>query len=250
LRIHLAPIGFEEVLRIVAPMIRLRADAVILLTYSQTGRERFSLEKVVQQLKDARIPTKIVECDILDTSQVVNQIGAVVTAAPQHEYFYNVSTGPRTASVAGVIAGMFWQVRPYFVSVDDQAKPVHFERDFPVTGDPRFIPTFQVSLLDQSAVVVLEHLAGSQEPVSKRQILVELKEKGIVGPRQKAKVSPQALYGQLDAILRKLESWGFVELKGRGKSMRIAITDKGIEGRKMFFHVLNPQKPLDLIVKS
>lgn len=242
--------GFDEVLRVVEPLKRLRADAALLLTYSQTGRGRFSLEKIVQELKDNRVPTKIIECDTFDTSQVVNQIGSIVTAAPQHEYFYNVSTGPRTASIAGVIAGMFWNVRPYYVTVDDQARPVHFEHDFPVTGDPRFIPTFEVSLLDQSAVEVLEHLASSEESLSKRQILTELKDKGIIGPRQKTKVSPQALYGQLDAIIRKLEAWGFVELEGRGKGTRVLITDKGIEGRKMFFHVLSRQKPLELPTRT
>lgn len=249
LRIHLAPIS-SEVLRVVEPMKRLRADIAILLAYSQTDRTRFTLDKIVQQLNEYRIQTKVIECDIFDMSQVVNQIGSIVTAAPLHDYFCNVSTGPRTASIAGVIAGMFWHVRPYFVFVNDQAKPVHFENDFPIVGEPRFIPTFEVSALDQSAVAALECLTGSVGPMSKRQLLGELKRGGFVGPRQKEQVSPQALYGQLDVILRKLESWGFIESRGRGKGMHIAITDKGIEGRKMFFHVLNPQKPLDLRTSS
>jgi hypothetical protein len=141
---------------------------------------------------------------------------------------------------------MFWRVRPYYVAVNEQAKPVHGESDFPTVGPPQFIPTFEIPPLDKPAIAALECIAGKNEPISKRLLMGHLKGIGIVGPRQKEKVSAQALYGQLESILRKLDAWGFVELVGRGKLMRIKITDKGIECRKMFFHISNPSKPLSL----
>jgi len=246
LRVHLAPVGFE-VLRVTEPMKILHADVAILLTLSQTDRTRFNVEKIIHDLKESRIQTQVIECNIWNTSEVVNEVGSIVTASPQHDYLFNVSTGTRTAGIAGVIAGMFWHVLPYYVAVNDQAKPVHSEQDFPLSGFPQFIPTFEIPLLDQATVAALEYIAGKQEPLPKRLLLAHLRDDGIVGPRQKRTVSPQALHGQVDSILHKLESWGFVDLVGRGKQMRVRITDKGIEGRKMFFHVLNPRKPLSVL---
>jgi hypothetical protein len=246
LRVHFAPVGFE-VLRVTEPMKTLHADVALLLTYSQTDRARFQVANIVNDLKDRRIQAQVIECNIWSTSEVVNEVGSIVTASPQHDYLFNVSTGTRTAGIAGVIAGMFWHVLPYYVTVDDQAKPVHSERDFPVSGPPQFVPTFEIPLLDEPTVAALEYIAGKQEPIPKRLLLAHLRDNGVVGPRQKQTVSPQALHGQVDSILHRLESWGFVDLVGRGKRMQVRITERGIEGRKMFFHVLNPRKPLSVL---
>lgn len=247
LRVHLAPVG-SEVLRVVEPMKALHADVALLMTLSRTDRSRFITEKIKSDLEKNHIHAQVIECNILDTSEVVNEVGSIVSSSPGHEYFFNVSTGARTASIGGVIAGMFWRVRPYYVAVNDQAKPVHGEGDFPTSGLPQFIPTFEIPPLDKTAIAALEYMAGKNEPISKRMLMDYLKDKGIVGPRQKEEVSEQALYGQLDSILRKLDTWGFVDLIGRGKLMRIKVTDRGVEGRKMFFHMSNPRKPLPLLV--
>jgi hypothetical protein len=61
----------------------------------------------------------------LQTPKVVNEMGSIVSSSPQHEYFFNVSTGTRAASIGGVIAGMFWHVRPYYVEVNELAKTVN-----------------------------------------------------------------------------------------------------------------------------
>jgi hypothetical protein len=207
-------------------------------------------EKIINDLEKNHIQTQIIECNVLNTSEVVNEVGSIVTASPQHDYLFNVSTGARTASIAGVIAGMFWHVRPYYVAVDDQAKSLTLEGDFPTIGSPQFIPTFEIPLLERKAIEALEYIAGKNEPIPKRSLIGYLKETGIVGPRQKEEVSEQALYGQLDSILQKLDAWGFVDLIGRGKLMRIRITDRGIEGRKMFFHMSNPRKPLSVLMSK
>jgi len=55
------------------------------------------------------------------------------------------------------------------------------------------------------------------------------------------------LHGQLDSILQKLMNWGFIEVSGRGKALRIAATEKGKAGTRMFHHVLNPRKPIAVL---
>ena len=246
LRVHLAPIG-PEVLRVVEPMRALFADVALLMTVSSTDRSRFVTDKIVRSLERNGTRSQVVECDVRDTSQVVNEVGAIVSSSPQHEYFFNSSTGTRAASIGGVIAGMFWKVKPYYVEINEQAKTVNGEGDYPTRGSPQFIPTFEIPPLDKTAIIALELLAGKDEPVPKSLVIGDLKAKGVIGPRQKEEVSEQALYGQLDSILHKLETWGFIDLVGRGKQTRIRVTEKGIEGRKMFFHILNPRKPLSIL---
>ncbi len=246
LRVHVAPVE-KEVLRVIEPMKSLYADLALVMTPSSTGPLSLVPEKIKRQLEAKDIPTQIVECNIQDTSEVVNAIGSIVSLYPRHEYFFNASTGTRAASIGGVIAAMFWGVRPYYVDVNEQAKPVNGEGDYPTRGSPRFIPTFEIPPLDKAAISALEYVAGTNQPVSKGMLIGHLKEKRIVGPRQQEEVSDQALYGQLDTILHRLDTWGFIDLIGRGKQTRIKVTDRGIEGRKMFFHILNPRRSISIL---
>jgi len=231
-------------------MKTLHADIALLMLLSRTDPLLSLTELIVKHLEENRVRTQVLECNVLNTSEVVNEVGSIVTASPHHEYLFNVSTGARTASIAGVIAGMFWHVRPYYVEVNERAKPIHSEHDLPTSGPPRFIPTFEIPMLDHAAIKALEFIAGMNDPIPKKSLLSHLRETGVVGPRQSERVSPQALHGQVDSILHKLDTWGFVELTGRGKYMRIRITDKGIEGRKMFFHMLKPRKPLPILTSK
>src|SRR6266705_953263 len=246
LRVHFAPIGFE-VVRVVEPMKTLKADVAILLTLSRTDRARFCLEKIAELLGQLGISTHVVECDVWDASSVVNEVGAIVAATPSHEFLFNVSTGPKTACMGGLISGMFWSVRPYYIAVNYAAKTVHMEQDYPVSGRPQFVPTFEIPILDETSIRALSFITSALASLQKREVLDHLRERGSIGPRQKAKVTPQALHGQLDSILQKLMNWGFIEVSGRGKALRIAATEKGKAGTRMLHHVLNPRKPIAVL---
>jgi hypothetical protein len=56
--------------------------------------------------KESRIQTKVVECNTWSTSQVVNKVRSVVTASPQHRYFFNAATGTRATDIAGKKIGL------------------------------------------------------------------------------------------------------------------------------------------------
>lgn len=246
LRVHFIPVG-TEIQRVVEPLKVLHADVALLLTSGSTDRARYLLPKIEEKLKKSSILSEEINCNVLDPSEVVNEVGNIVTSAPRHEYFFNVSTGTRNAAIAGIMAGMFWQVIPYYVPVDDQMKGIDSEQDYPVNGPPSFIPTFDVPILEKPALRALEFIASKNRPCQKKEVLTYLSESGVIGPRLKTSVSPQALHGQLDSILDKLNIWGFIEQTNRGKKMSIGITRKGIEGMKMFFHMLKPKVPLDVL---
>ena len=113
LRVHFVPIGYE-VQRVVEPLVHLRADVALLLTKSITDRASSSLHKIEQLLNEEAIQFQVIELNIWDTSVVIDQVGAVISSARSNDYFFNLSTGPKTTTIAGTIAAMLWPIKPYY----------------------------------------------------------------------------------------------------------------------------------------
>jgi hypothetical protein len=231
--------GFE-VQRVVVPARTLRADVVVLLTKSREDHARDPLKCALRELARARIRHHVVECDIWDPPTVVNEVGGIVTVAPQHEYFFNVSTGAKTACIGGTIAAMFWPMRPYYQPVDYSAKPLAGKDDYPTKDRVQFVPTFETPRLDMVTVETLAFLVRLGRSISKRELMAHMREVESIRPRTKAQVTPQALHAQADVILRRLESWGFLDITGRGRKMLLRVTEMGSGGERMFRHLLHP----------
>lgn len=241
LRVHFAAVGFE-VDRIVRPMEDMKADVGVLLSYSYTDRAQKPFEEVVRKLKSDGLGPLILNTDLWDPSQVVDVVGATVSSAPQHEYFFNVSTGPKPACVAGTMAAMFWRIRPYYAGVD-YSKELFGPGDHPTVGPPTFITTMVAAPPDKQSMMALAFLVTRAKPVSKKELLAHMVSTRSIGAQSGESASPQSLHGQLDSVLGRLEAWGFVRREGRGKPMRIHLTDSGKGGYKMFHHSLAPRPP-------
>jgi len=246
LRVHFVPIGYE-VQRVVEPLVHLRADVALLLTKSITDRASSSLHKIELRSKEEGIQFQVIELNIWDTSVVIDQVGAVISSARNNDYFFNLSTGPKTTTIAGTIAAMLWPIKPYYSMVNYEGKTGLNQADFPVEGPPLFVPTFETPGLDKTTLETLEFIVFQPNPISKRELISSLKSKGAIRARQKVRVTPQALQAQTDVILRRLESWGFLAIEGRGKATKIQATEMGRAGAKMFHHVLYP-RPLPTIL--
>ena len=242
LRVHFVPLGYD-VARAVSPAKELRADVVLLLVPARNARPGPPLRRALRVLDAAHIQREVLECDVWDPPSVVDEVGNILIAAPRHDYYFNVSTGPRTASVGGTIASMFWRVRPYYQPVAYVDSSVVSTVDAPVTGPPFFVPTFEAPLLDASAVETLRFLATQTVALSKRQLMAHMRDAETIYPRVKSRVSPQAFHAQANVILRHLLAWGFVEATGHAKRMRIRATEMGRGGARMFRHMIEPRTP-------
>ena len=240
LRVHLAPLGYD-VDRVVSPARNLRADAVILITERRDNRPRSPFQRVRKLLARSHILVDAVECNIWDPPSVVDEAGNLLRGAPVHEYFFNVSTGARTAGVGGTIASMFWRIRPYYQPVAYVDSSVVSPVDAPVVGTPFFIPTFEAPSLDVGDVDTLRFLVRQPRPISKRQLMAYMREAAIIRPRTKASVSPQAFHAQANVVLRHLLAWGFVATTGHGKGLRVRSTEMGQGGARMFRHMTEPR---------
>jgi len=241
-RVHLAAVGFE-VERLFQPMVSMHADIALLLMRSTTDRQR-AMETFheVSRLLDAKgVRVEPVYCDLWDTNDVVNTLGGIFSAAPAHSYFFNASTGPKPACIAGVVAASYWPVQTYYVAADYDAPIVHGAQDYPVKGQPSFFTALSVEGPDSGSMAVMTHLVKRGEPVRKKDLIAAMETQGLIGLRSQRAATPQALHGQVDTILWRLEKWGFVQLSGHGKGLRISLTEHGKGGYLMFHHRIYPR---------
>jgi hypothetical protein len=218
-------------------MVAMHADVAILLTRG-TDRPRAidTLREVGRLLKKHRIKMEPVICDLWETNGVVNTIGGIVSAAPAHTYFFNASVGPKPACIAGVVSASFWPVQAYYVAADYDTPPVRWEHDHRVKGQPRFFTALSAEGPDEGSMAVMTYLVGRGQAARKKEVIQSMENQGLIGSRSNRAASPQALHGQLDTILWRLERWGFVRLDGHGKSLRISLTEHGKGGYVMFHH--------------
>lgn len=242
LRVHFAPIGWE-VERLVSPAVEMRADFVYLLIASTTDRTAKSLKACRDILKNKRIKSKVLEVDLWDAGMVVNSVAKIVNSAPGHDYFFNLSTGPKPASLGGLICGMFWEIAPYYVPADYTQDVARWQGDYRALGSAKQMVRFRIPPLDRDSVLLLSYIATEARPVAKLFLLGKLREAGVIGPRAKTEVTEQAFYGQLNALLERLSAMKLIVVEGKGRRARIALTAEGRDGYKMFHHVLFPSPP-------
>lgn len=240
LRVHLVPLGFD-VARAVTPAVELRADVVVFLVERADDRPRSPMARALRALRSHRIAATVQECDIWDPAAVVDEVGNLLVAVPDHDYSFNVSTGARTASVGGTIASMFWPIRPYYQPVAYVDSSIVSPVDAPVTGSPFFIPTFELPSPDTAAVDTLRYLVEQPTPISKQLLMRHMRAARTIHARVPTPITPQAFHAQANVILRHLVDWGFAATDGHGKRMRIRATEIGRGGARMFRHVVAPR---------
>jgi hypothetical protein len=243
-RVHLAAVGFE-VERLYQPLVSMHAEIAILLMRSWTDRPRAleTLQQVTRLLKQKHIRTESVSCDLWDTNDVVNTIGGIMSAVPAHDYYFNASTGPKPSCIAGVLAASFWPVKTYYVAADYGRPGVRWDEDRHVKGPPKFFTALSTEGPDAAAMAVMTQLVTRGEPVRKKDLIEAMTKEGLIGAASQRASSPQALHGQVDSILWRLEKWGFVRLAGHGKALRISLTEHGKGGYLMFHHRIYPRTP-------
>ena len=242
LRVHVGAVGFE-VERLYQPMVAMEADVALLLMRSTTDRPQAmeTFDEVSRLLQENHVKTEPVYCDLWDTNDVVNTLGGIFSGAPAHSYFFNASTGPKPACIAGVVAASFWPVETYYVAADYDSPVVRGVLDFRVRGPPRFFTALSVEGPDPGSMAVMTHLVKRGEPVRKKELIAAMETQGLIGSGSDRASTPQALHGQIDSILWRLERWGFVNLSGHGKGLRISLTEHGKGGYLMFHHRIYPR---------
>lgn len=246
LRVHFVPVG-SHVERMVVPIQKLRADVVLFVTQSRKDAFKEYLEEALSVVRKGRSQAEVIECNIWDAPAVVNEVGGVVTSAPNHDYLFNVSTGTKPACLGGSMASMFVPVRPYYQPVEYEGPLGQGKRPPRLLDDIQFFPTFKAPPFGRIDVETLRFVIRANAPLRKKELMDHLKEHQLIAPKERTVVTKQAYHAQTDVILARLESWGFIRIHDRGRRMRIEATDLGQGGARMFDYILNPRKPLEVL---
>jgi hypothetical protein len=142
LRVHIIPVGDDEIDRIVRPAQEWRADKIYFLRFR--GKDIF--ERVHDQAKQELLQEQVVkvedifevECDYYDFTELVGTYARIMhdEEGLGNHVFINVSTGGKLNSIAGMMAAMLFGATPYFCKKDFETNSIPPE---PVILDfPRF----------------------------------------------------------------------------------------------------------------
>jgi hypothetical protein len=238
-RIHIAPVGFE-VERVTDPLEADRADRVYLLTRAERDRAAPFVDEVTRRLRRASWPieVRVVRTDLWDVFHALGSLRTIFetegrtdrTARDVVPLRVNVSTGTKITAIAGTLACMLWNGRPYYAQVSrawysDRTPRVGEVHDVVDRVEP--VGVYELRAPAQELIEILEALDRRGGVLRKRELLREL---GLdrPGPDGGPAVSAQAQHGRLRRRLDPLERrWGFVRTESAGPRARVQLTEQG-----------------------
>ncbi len=138
LRVHIIPIGDDLVDRIVRPAEVRRADRIYLMNFR--GKTLFEElhTQVKQQLLERRIvpASELIEkqCDFYNFTEILQTYAKIIRQEQQagNTIFFNVSTGGKINSLAGMLACLLFGGIPYFCQQDFEEEKEHRIPDPPI----------------------------------------------------------------------------------------------------------------------
>ena len=232
LRVHIIPVGFDSV-RVTDPLIKGKADRVYLIRHNTDKRRGHKIyydwiiDKLAKDLKSIEIKEKNV--DLWNLDKLVEAIRTIITEEKRQDnhMYVNVSTGPKVAGIAGMLACMICDAEPYYVHLDySKDKAVNDVKELPVLKTTN-LPAYKIQQPTSEQLIILNLLKNG--PMRKSDIIVELEKLNIIKPADPSvEFSVYAKHGQLRTILEPMKKdWGFVEIETRSKRSDVSITGKG-----------------------
>jgi uncharacterized protein DUF6293 len=232
LRVHICPVGFE-VLRIVEPLIRMRADKAYLLSYhDEMGLSYATKVKHALKRKDKSIEIVENSIELWDLFKCIACFKQIIQQEKGNLVYINVSTGTKVTAIAGTIVSMLMDTIPYYARVDYDQRP---PRDMHTIGDAFVIPVYRILSPKNDAVHILELLSQSREPMSKKDLIEKLQRVEVIKSASGSTLSPSAAHNQLRTLLAPLEKeWKFVNVMSRGRASLVELTEDGKRALEVF----------------
>jgi hypothetical protein len=120
--VHIVPIGDDLVDRIVRPAELRRADRIYLINFREKTLFKEIETQVKQELLKLRTVPELIErqCDFYNFSEILQTYARIIHQEQQagNAIFFNVSTGGKMNSLAGMLACLLFGVTPYFCMQD------------------------------------------------------------------------------------------------------------------------------------
>jgi CRISPR locus-related DNA-binding protein len=238
LRIHISPVGYDSVDRVMDALTRFRADRVYLVSYRKDDPAAKQFKKVKDALH-AHKEIEVVEIfvDIWDLFSCLEKYREIFSKEQKNHIYVNVSTGSKIVSIAGMLACMLWNGTPYYTRIDytDGSESKSKPEDRKVTGTD-FLPVYEISRPTEESMKVLETINSVGGKMTKKALIERLQSREYqmipqFGPSQ----TKSAPHSRLRAILDPLEKhWHFVEVRSKGRKSEVSLTEQGTSALKIF----------------
>lgn len=244
-RVHLAGLGFREWERVTFALETLKADVLYLFEHTgPTPGDPRSAEqrKLVAAWCDARhVQHEDIKVDLWDAASVAGKIWEIMESRDGDEFRFNASTGSKPCVVGGVLASMFWPIKPYYVHVRYDKERKKGPSQYPPER-VSFIPTFHLEVPRAEAIATLGLLVDAGGALDQAVLAQQLRVHRIVRPKGAEALTPQAAYSQVQAVLRALEKLRFVDRGAGTRPSEVRLTEEGAAGFRMFNRLVDKRK--------
>lgn len=235
LRVHLASVARRDVERVCGPVEDDRADELLLL--SAGAGDDFEPERNEVRDRLSRTRVRMVETDITDPAAVANAVGLEIEDLGDNFYSFNLSAGPRSVALGGMMAAAFWDIVPYRVVVDEIPAVEHDDVDeyegylYEDSIDVGVYRPGQPPVGVLTALDILENRGGR---LRQSFLKNELERRGVIRPKRADDLTPQAKHAQFNRIGSDLDDLELAEKEGRGHSTSWNITPRGQTTLRIF----------------
>jgi predicted transcriptional regulator len=145
LRVHIIPIGDDELERIIKPPLEGKADRVYFITMKGKDLYHATVNEAERLMKRDNKEVIIKYCDMADYESLLYILALIIKSEQDshNELFLSVSTGGNMAAAAMITASMLFGGQPYF-------SKKNFTNNFIATPIP--IPQYHISPPDPSLI--------------------------------------------------------------------------------------------------
>lgn len=244
LRVHVAPVGFEED-RIVLPAVRMKADRVWLITNRPGVAEGRKFVKSIQnELKHAGIECSQTEADRIDLFDILRVLRLIILKEKGNSILVNVSVGSKIQAIASMMACMMFKdiamIKPYYAVPEKYTSSLAEKEKQETEGLEDIIPMpeYKIEMPDEKLIKCLRLInLKADGKITKRELkdaamnagLIHLDEERITTKkRTREEYSEQAAYMSLNKnLIAPLQNWRFVTETKVGTHHIIILTNDG-----------------------
>lgn len=245
--VHIIPLGIEFDRAVIPFQGRegFRPNRVYLLTIQSSGYAPSDMaeehmekaEKVRKFLESLNIEVIVIDTKLIDLLEVMSKISSLIykEKANGNNVYINMSSAGRLTSVGATLAGMFHDVKVYYVKANRYSKTQSEREDHGITicdnRDIVFIKNFEISMPNELELKVLGEIykRGTMRTIDIIQFLYESKVNGFnvdyFSLRRSEKTSMIMRLNR--KILDKLENAGYINKNKLGRENEYELTESG-----------------------
>ena len=235
-RIHIIPIGDDDIERIVIPAEIGKADRIYLIT--KKGKNLFA--DLVKKSKNVILTKGIVKkedlieipCDIFNFTELLQTFAKIIRTEGKegkNKVFFSLSTGGNLISAAGMLSCMLFNAEPYFLVKDFKNNKI------PANPEILPFPKYNVFLPEKS---LIQFLFSISEEMRKNGIEILSKKQCL---RLMEQLHPNEVFSKTSGdynklkfrYLNKLEVRNYIEIENKPRG-KIKISPDGEFALKIF----------------